>query len=129
MEDKFEFKGKPVAKPRMVKADVWKKRKIVLDYWAFKDDIKAQAKKQKFELCGMYKVTFLVEIPKSRKTGKNKVVSGQPHLQRPDLDNYVKALNDCLLEEDDHVWYFVAQKRWSDKPGIKVENFPDNLDF
>ena len=29
-----------MAKPRMTKADTWKKRPIVLKYWAYKDSIK-----------------------------------------------------------------------------------------
>jgi Holliday junction resolvase RusA-like endonuclease len=129
MSDKFVFKGDPVAKPRMTKADAWKKRKCVLDYWDFKDDIKKQAEEQDFKLCEMYRVTFFIGIPKSRKTGKKKVVDGQPHKQRPDTDNMVKALNDCLLDEDSGVWYTVSIKRWSDNPRIEVENFPQDLDF
>ena len=129
MSDTLIFKGKPVAKPRMTKADAWKKRPIVLAYWEFKDEINRQAKEQGFKLGEMYRVTFYMEIPKSRKTGKKKVVDGQPHKQRPDGDNLEKALNDCLLEEDSGVWYVVRVKRWADEPKIVVENFPDNLDF
>lgn len=129
MSDQFTFKGKPVAKPRMTRADAWKKRKCVLDYWEFKDEINKQANEQGFELGEKYRVTFYIEIPKSRKTGKKKAVDGQPHKQRPDGDNMVKALNDCLLDEDSGVWYTVSIKRWSTEPKIVVENFPDNLVF
>jgi Holliday junction resolvase RusA-like endonuclease len=127
--DRFEFKGTPKAKPRMTRADSWKKRKCVVDYWAFKDEINRQAKEQGFKLGEAYRVEFHMPIPKSRRTGKKKVVDGQPHKQKPDKDNMEKAINDCLLGEDSGVWYNVSLKRWSDNPRIIIENFPDNLDF
>lgn len=129
MSDQFTFKGKPVAKPRMTKADAWKKRPCVLRYWEFKDEINRQADEQDFKLADQYRITFYMAIPKSRRTGKNKVVDGQPHKQRPDKDNMEKAVNDCLLGEDSGVWYNVSKKVWSDNPRIVIENFPDDLDF
>ena len=40
----------PLSKPRMTRADTWKKRPIVLRYWEYKDDIKSWAKLNNFTL-------------------------------------------------------------------------------
>jgi len=129
--DKFVFDGKPVAKPRMTRRDKWLNppRPAVAQYRAFKTELNLKAKQQKFELSEAHRVTFLVEMPKSWSKKKKLEMYGEPHRQRPDLDNYLKALWDCLLPEDSACHYVVAIKKWSDKPGIVVENFPKDLDF
>jgi Holliday junction resolvase RusA-like endonuclease len=129
MADRLEFIGKPVAKPRMTRSDAWKKRPTVVKYWAFKDSITAQAKKQDFELGKAYKVTFVVALPKSMSMKRKRVLGGKPHMLRPDLDNMLKSLNDCLMEEDSSVHYIAARKIWGISGKIIVENYPDNLDF
>jgi len=129
MSDTFEFKGDPVAKPRMTRADQWKKRPIAEKYWAFKDEIKKQAKEQGFQIGETYRVEFHVGMPKSWSKKKKREMVGQPHKQTPDVDNFLKSLNDCLLDDDSAVWYVVAVKKWAEKSSIKVENFPNDLDF
>jgi len=129
MEDSFTYYGKPVAKPRMVRSDKYKKRPVVLNYWAFKDRLNMQARAANFKLCNMYKVTFVMPFPEKLSEVKKKEYDGKPHQVRPDVDNMLKALNDCMLEEDSAVWYVVAKKVWGREGKIIVENFPDNLDF
>lgn len=129
MSDALIFKGKPTAKPRMTRADAWKKRKCVLDYWEFKDEINRQARKQGFTLYKKHKVKFLYPMPKSWSKKKKNEFRGQDHEQRPDMDNFVKALWDCLLNEDSSCSYLVASKKWADEGSISVENFPKNLLF
>jgi len=129
MKDTFEFKGKPIPKPRMTKADAWKKRPIVLAYWDFKDEIRRQAREQGFELGEQYKARVYVEMPKSWSEKKKLLMDGTKHQQRPDWDNYTKGFQDCLAEEDSRIWYACVQKRWTREPGIIIENLPDNLDF
>ena len=63
--DRLDFHGKPIPKPRMTRADAWKKRPVVESYWAFKDEIKLQAKAVNFVLSEAHRVTFFVEMPKS----------------------------------------------------------------
>lgn len=125
----FNFIGTPVAKPRMTKADTWKKRPVVEKYWKFKDNIKAQAKRQGFKLGQAYKVTFYLPLPKSMSMKRKQVMIGKPHKLRPDLDNLLKSLNDTLMEEDSGVYYITAQKKWAIGGKIIVENLPENLDF
>jgi len=127
--NKLEFKGKPVPKPRMTRADAWKKRPIVVSYFAFKDEINIQAKIQKFRLGNCIKVYFYVPMPKSWPEKKKKKMDGKPHKQKPDLDNYIKALCDTLLDEDSGVFYITATKKWARKGKIIVENLPEYLDY
>lgn len=127
--DRLEFNGVPVAKPRMTQADKWKKRPVVQKYWLFKDRISAVAKKQGFKLGKAYRVTFYLPLPKSMSMKRKGALNGKPHTIRPDLDNLLKSLNDCLMDEDSSVHYIVAQKKWAIGGKIIVENLPENLDF
>jgi len=131
--DSFIYKGNIVAKPRMTRSDTWKKRPCVLKYWAFKDEINIQASEQGFRLGNAYRVEFYVEMPKSWSKKKKAEMKGRPHQQRFDLDNLIKSINDCLMEEDSTIYYFVAVKRWAEESSIHIENFPEfqlnNLEF
>jgi Holliday junction resolvase RusA-like endonuclease len=129
MADRFEFIGTPVAKPRMTRADRYKKRPVVEKYWAFKDKIILQAKKQKFVLGRAYKVTFYMPLPKSISAKEKAKRLNKPHVIRPDLDNMLKSLNDTLMDEDSGVFYVTCQKKWAEEGKIIVENLPENLDF
>lgn len=99
----------PVAKPRMVKSDKWKQRPVVMKYWAFKDELRL---KFKGKLSDQFKVTFTIPMPKSWSKKKKKEMVLSPHQSRPDLDNFVKALNDCLAKEDSHIHTIHARKIW-----------------
>jgi len=129
MDNKLEFNGTPVAKPRMTQADRWKKRPVVEKYWRFKDAIVATAKQQDFKLGAAYKVTFVMPLPKSMSMKQKRLRHNKPHMIRPDLDNMLKSLNDCLMEEDSSVHYITCKKIWGASGKIIVENFPNNLDF
>jgi hypothetical protein len=50
----------------------------------------------------------------------------QPHQQRPDLDNLVKALCDAVHADDSHLWSIQAEKRWTTGDGaIEVQPIYD----
>jgi len=128
--DSFTFKGNPMPKPRMTRADTWKKRPIVLDYWAFKDEITSQANKNGFSLGEAYRAEFYIKMPKSWSNKKKDKMKGTPHRQRPDIDNLIKAIQDTLLKEDSAVWYVVSTKKWAYDGCVKIENFPvEDLHF
>lgn len=129
MEGVFEYNGKPVAKPRMVRSDKYKKRPVVMNYWTFKDRIKRQAAFAGFKLGNAFRVTFVMPMPSTLSEAKKLEYDGKPHQVRPDVDNMLKAVNDCLLEEDSAVYYVVAKKVWGRDGKIILENFPENLDF
>ena len=112
----------PCSKPRMTRADKWKKRPSVVKFFAFRDAIK-QSSVHNIAL-ESFDIEFYIEMPKSWSKKKKSLHNGAPHKQRPDLDNYIKAWCDSVFEEDSVVWRFKATKRWTDKPGhIKLSTF------
>jgi len=116
------FYTKPVPKPRMTRSDAWKKRDCVVKYYDFKDALQLQARLEKFELPDSFRVVFGIPFPRSYGKSKRDELLGQPHQIKPDIDNYVKALMDCLKDSDADVWHVDAQKIWTDGDGfISVE--------
>ena len=63
-------------------------------------------------------VTFILPMPKSWSQKKRQRLNGQPHKQRPDLDNMLKAVKDSLYKEDKRIWHVCAEKRWGVKGQI-----------
>lgn len=108
----YEFKVNPVAKPRMTRSDAWKGRKAVQKYWKFKDELRRLAEEQRFELPDAYEILFYIKMPESWSEKKKKEMEGGCHQQKPDLDNLVKAVNDCLKEKDQTVYDIRAIKKW-----------------
>jgi len=109
----FEFNIKPVSKPRMVRSDKWKKRTITDSYWAFKDELKLNANLQGLSVLPeeISTITFIVPMPESWSEKQKKAYFGLPHCQRPDLDNFLKGLQDCLCAEDSHIWHIGDMKK------------------
>ena len=109
------FEIDPVPKPRMNRSDAWKKRPCVVRYWEYKDKLVEIAKEFDFKLnSGILSVEFYIPMPKSWSVKKKSRMVFQPHTQRPDLDNLIKAFQDCLLEEDSHIHTFYnVSKKWS----------------
>ena len=107
----------PVAKPRMTRGDKWKKRPVVEKYWAFADE--CRLKMPGMQLDGMH-ITFNVPMPKSWPKYKKALMNGYPHRQRPDIDNYCKAIFDALYEDDSHIAEVRLSKRWAYKGSIEI---------
>ena len=105
----------PCSKPRMTRADKWKKRPSVVKFFAFRDAIK-QSSVHNIAL-ESFDIEFYIQMPKSWSKKKKELHNGTPHKQRPDLDNYIKAWCDSVFEEDSVVWRFKASKRWTDQEG------------
>ncbi|NWC66026.1 RusA family crossover junction endodeoxyribonuclease [Cedecea sp. P7760] len=99
----------PMGKPRMTRADKWKKRLEVLRYRAFCDEVRLN----QIELpeCG-YHVIFVLPMPPSWSKKKQAEYDGKPHQSRPDKDNLEKALLDALFGEDSHIWDGRVSKIW-----------------
>ncbi len=116
----------PCPKPRMTKADRWRKRPSVLKFFAFRDAVR-QYKESKVVLQSSYhshhlefesfEIEFHVPMPKSWSKKKKGSMNGSAHQQRPDLDNYLKAWKDSVYEEDAIVWRVKASKLWTDGTG------------
>ena len=112
---------KPIAKPRMTQSDKWKKRKCVMVYRAFCDELRL--KSLGFKLGGNYKACFYIEMPNSWSKKKKEMMEGQAHTEKPDLDNLLKSINDALLAEDSVVYRIEASKWWGSKNKIVIQNF------
>ena len=112
----------PVAKPRMTRSDKWKKRKVVLKYWNFKDHLKAQAQKENFILSSDISIYFEIKTPKSWSKKKTNKMLFQAHQQKPDIDNLVKAVLDSLADDDSYISALKVHKIWSDEGKITIIN-------
>lgn len=107
----------PCAKPRMTRADAWKKRPPVLKYWAFKQE--CLLKKVMCKPGDGY--VFTLPMPKSWSKNKKDKMNGSPHVSRPDLDNLLKAIFDAVLPEDSHMWNIGPTcKIWGYEGSIEV---------
>ena len=107
----------PVAKPRMTRRDRWAKRPAVLKYRAFCDECRG---------CGVTvpadgaMITFVIPMPKSWSKKRRTEMLCQPHTQRPDLDNMVKAVIDAVHAEDSAVHTIAARKVWGFDGSIEI---------
>ena len=112
----------PCSKPRMTRADKWKKRQSVVKFFAFRDAVRQDESWKTFELLDMdsFEIEFHVPMPKSWSKKKKIQFNGKPHQQRPDLDNYLKAWKDSVYEEDSVVWKIHASKLWAETGYIKI---------
>ena len=121
----------PCPKPRMTRADKWKKRQSVVKFFAFRDAVRQYidndliltafpAPNLEFE---SFDIEFHVPMPKSWSNKKKIEMNGKPHQQRPDLDNYLKAWKDSVYEEDAVVWRVKATKLWTDGTGHITVSF------
>jgi len=59
-------------------------------------------------------------MPKSWSKKKKAEMLGQPHQQKPDIDNLLKALMDAVLPEDSHIYDIRATKYWGNVGGIDI---------
>jgi hypothetical protein len=107
----FVYKGMPVGKPRMTQRDRWKKRPIVLRYYAFKDLFVAAAGPVPPDPDIVIAVAR-VPMPKSWSMKKKRIYAGQPCRAKPDWDNLGKACCDALFAEDSPIWAGLVVKYW-----------------
>jgi Holliday junction resolvase RusA-like endonuclease len=105
----MEIEIAPVAKPRMTQRDRWARRACVLRYFAFRDAFRPVMAILK-PLEG-YSITFIVPMPMSWSKKQKIAMDGEPHMSRPDIDNFLKGVLDCL-PEDKHIWKIQMEKRW-----------------
>lgn len=107
----------PVPAPRMTRSDAWRKRPCVLRYFAFRDEVKLN----KVWIEDGAKITFFLPMPSSWSEKKKELFDGQPHRQKPDIDNILKSLLDSVFESDSHISRLSIEKKWSYVGKIEVE--------
>lgn len=111
----------PVAAPRQVKSDSWSPRPQVKKYRAFRDEVRLRGVSVPAQGA---RVTFVVPMPASWPKYQRNNLDGQPHRQKPDIDNLIKALLDAVYGDDCGVSDISARKVWGRKGAIIVETKP-----
>lgn len=101
----------PLGKPRMTRSDRRKERPPVARYRLFCDDVRLH--EIRVPEAGAH-ITYVLPMPKSWSKKKRAAMDGQPHQQKPDVDNLTKALLDALFEDDAHIWDVRTSKRWGE---------------
>lgn len=107
----------PVAKPRQTRSDKWNQRPCVVKYRAFCDELRLHIK----DLPEAVSLKFVVPMPKSRSRKKCEKMNGTPHRQKPDIDNYIKAVLDALCDDDSHIHTVLAKKVWGWTGQIEIK--------
>lgn len=115
------FEIVPITKPRMTQRDKWKGRKCVLDYFAYRDQVKELGIDVKD---GGSHIIFVVPMPKSWSEKRKYRLNGLPHCgtlnkaKTNDVDNLHKALMDAIFykhsdfKDDSHIWDIRISKFW-----------------
>jgi len=118
----LEINIKPIGKPRMTKSDKWKKRECVQKYWDFKDNINKEAVKQNFQLSNKIQINLYFKPSQSLSIKKQNELLNKPHQTKPDLDNCIKSLLDCLSNADQTIHYIIASKQYANYDKIVITN-------
>ena len=102
----------PAPRPRVTKRGTY----VPAKYSMFKADCRLLG----MRVGEMVELLFVVPMPKSWSKRKRAEMDGTPHRQRPDLDNYVKAVLDAVLDDDSRVWHIKAAKVWGQQGSIEI---------
>ncbi len=113
----------------MTRADRWRKRKCVLDYRAYKDQLKLGAKRMRYKVKTPLAILFVMPMSKSWSKKRKNEMRGKEHTHKPDIDNLLKGFMDALLAEDSHVHDVRASKLWGNEGRIIVFNNLDSHNF
>lgn len=114
---RFVIPQAPVGKPRMTRRDRWKVRPRVGRYRLFADECRIAAgsshprKKLEIPVVAVFVRAFFA-MPDSWSMKRRRVMAGQVHRAKPDLDNVIKSVKDALLEHDEQVGMEGGVKRW-----------------
>lgn len=68
-----------------------------------------------------FRITFVMPVFDSYTERQKQAKIGQPHTQKPDLDNLVKGFMDCFGKDDSGVHHIEMAKIWGEKGGIVLE--------
>jgi Holliday junction resolvase RusA-like endonuclease len=116
----------PVAKPRMTRADRWKKRPCVVRYRAYSNRLREAALLQKYVPANELIMQFHIKMPVSWSKKKKEQMRGKPMQSRPDIDNLQKSILDSLFpDEDSAIWKVCASKRWADVGSVTIKNWDE----
>jgi len=111
----------PIPKPRMTAKSFWSKP--AKRYFNYSDELKILVGDRVNDIDWEdLEIDFILPMAKSWSKKKKAAHNGQPHKNRPDLDNLIKAIQDSLFEEDSHIWqYGRMRKIWGYIGGIEIK--------
>jgi Holliday junction resolvase RusA-like endonuclease len=121
----------PISAPRMTQSDRWRtnpehedinkrQRPVVTKYFAYKNELVAQAKSMNYEIKPVLDVLFIIPMPNSWSGKKKERMNGLPCKVKPDTDNLLKAIKDTFCKNDSHIWRETAEKRWGHRGSIII---------
>jgi len=128
----FTLNGAPIPKPRQTRRDKWAQRPCVMRYRAWADLARIEyrnAKQRAFpdvRFLGTVrhsriKAVAFFKLPPSWNAATKAKMRGQPHTQRPDADNILKAVGDALFPTgDEHLHDMQISKFWDDGNGART---------
>jgi len=111
----------PVAKPRMTQRDKWMVRKPVAKYRKYCENLRKFENTRKIIDWDKLEIKFFLPVPRSWSGKKKFEKYGNPHTQRPDIDNLLKGFMDALLPEDSQIWNVKVTKLWGTEGSIYVK--------
>jgi Holliday junction resolvase RusA-like endonuclease len=113
----------PMGAPRQTRSDTWKRRPCIVRYRAFKDELRAGVAKEGGvpPMPAGLILHFGCAMPPSWSKRQKSAMAGQPHRQKPDIDNMTKAVMDCLWPDGDGMISKVtATKVWAATPYVAI---------
>src|ERR1700743_2139947 len=133
--NKYDFKPilfiavPPCSAPRMTRRDAIfinpnhedpkkRQRAPVTKYFAFKTAFKNEADRMNVKLTEVLNICFIIPMPQSWSKNKRDKMRYEPHKQRPDRDNYLKAVQDAFGGDDGFVWDGRTLKIWGETGGM-----------
>lgn len=131
-EVRHVFELRPCPAPRMTRSDQWRvdpyhpdpkkrQRPEVARYFAFKTEFIYACNQQGYFLEEVLNVVIVVAMPESWSKKKKVEMFLAPHQQRPDRDNYLKAIQDAFKTVDDgYVYDGRTLKVWGYEEGILI---------
>lgn len=117
----FKLSGAAPGKPRMTRRDKWKKRKCVVEYFAWCDRLRAAAP----AMPNAEDVDDLIIMatyvpPASWSKAKRNAAMGTKKRSKPDGDNVLKAVCDALWENDEALGDKHESRRWGERDEISI---------
>jgi Holliday junction resolvase RusA-like endonuclease len=106
----------------LLPAGLERKRRLV-KYNDYKKQLLQVFKQANFEMPeSRGDITFFLPVSKSWSAKKKRDHHGQPHRNKPDADNLLKAMKDATMHQDSIVWNVEITKLWtnSEKGWIEV---------
>lgn len=122
--DKITISIIPIGKPRMTRADTWKKRPAVVRYYDYADKLRSLLSNYTTALIypdNTLTVDFYLPLTPGWTKKKKEQYRGNRHHLKPDIDNIEKGFMDITLPAgDSQVWAKCTRKFWADEGAIVI---------